>query len=343
MLFMASCHSIELTQLLYKLMHSKHSGGQSLTFFIDVLCALDNLIIKNLIWINKICHFAAENGAVLDHLSWHFAVLGNNTVHVFDELVFIGSLHNFSEFFYVLIMKPFLEEFVWFKLLASDNSLQESTQIFFSPFDRFFWFLLLFVWKWRNNHVRKIFDQDFSQKVKVGIFPHYCPVYIFRPFRLCGHFIQKITGWKNSARFQTSIRNSNLYSFVEKWTLPNLRRWYKWSLFFHIFSSILVHNIEHLLNFVLSILLPTVRLSLVKLLVWLLIFILIIGLIICVLIIVLGVVHSLVHVSNAFCSVHFGVIVLILGVLIMLIVGHLITFLLLITTAVDVVVLHHLS
>lgn len=63
-LVIAPSHPIEFTQLLDKLVHRKHGGRQRLTLIVDVLRALDYFVVKNLVRVDEVGHFAAKNGAV---------------------------------------------------------------------------------------------------------------------------------------------------------------------------------------------------------------------------------------------------------------------------------------
>lgn len=57
-------HPVELTHLLYKLMHGEHLGRQRFTVFVNVFGALDHFTVENLVGIDEVGHFGAEYAVV---------------------------------------------------------------------------------------------------------------------------------------------------------------------------------------------------------------------------------------------------------------------------------------
>ena len=64
MLILALGHAVQLAQLFDEFVHCEHGGGQGLTLLIDVLGALNHFVVEDLIRINEIVHFMAENSTI---------------------------------------------------------------------------------------------------------------------------------------------------------------------------------------------------------------------------------------------------------------------------------------
>jgi len=111
-LILATRHPVELTELLDELVHGKHGSRQGLTLVVDVLGALDDLIIQDLVRVDKICHFAAEDSAVRDHLGWHSALHGQHVFHLAHIFLFLGRLCRLRKLLCVIILQPVTEVLV---------------------------------------------------------------------------------------------------------------------------------------------------------------------------------------------------------------------------------------
>lgn len=146
MLILAPSHPIELTQLLNKLVHSKHCRCKSLWFLVYIFRALYDLVVQYLVRICEISHFCAENCTVLDHLCSYSTLAWDNVVHWANVFSFFFIFHYFLKFFDIVIFKPLNEKWVRLKFFTSSNSLQKSGEIFFSSFNWFITFLFLFHW-----------------------------------------------------------------------------------------------------------------------------------------------------------------------------------------------------
>ena len=170
MLILAPCHSIKFTKLLNELVHCKHRRSKSLWFFINILCTLNDLVVQNLIGIDKISHFTAENCAVRNHLCWYSSLRRDDIFHFSYIFFLVLIFHDFLKFFDVIILEEFNQERIWLKLFSSAYSGKESSQILFSSFDGFLRLLFLLYWKWRHYHIGEKFNEHFPQEVKVLIF-----------------------------------------------------------------------------------------------------------------------------------------------------------------------------
>ena len=63
-LILAASHPVELAELLDELVHCEHSCRQRLTLVVDVLGALYDLVVQDLVRVDEIRHLAAEHRAV---------------------------------------------------------------------------------------------------------------------------------------------------------------------------------------------------------------------------------------------------------------------------------------
>lgn len=134
-LILAPRHSVELAELLDELVHREHGRGQRLTLIIDILGALNNLVIQYLIRVNKVSHLTAKHGAVRHHLGGHAALHRPHILHTPHVLLFLGCLRRLGEFFCIVVLQPVAEVLVRLDLLAPAKSLQESRKVLLSASD----------------------------------------------------------------------------------------------------------------------------------------------------------------------------------------------------------------
>lgn len=111
-LVLAPRHSVQLAELLDELVHGEHGRGQRLTLVIDVLRALDHLVVQYLIGVNEVSHLAAKDCAVRDHLSWHAALLRSHILHTSHILLLLRCFRRLGEFFGVVVLEPIAEVLV---------------------------------------------------------------------------------------------------------------------------------------------------------------------------------------------------------------------------------------
>ena len=81
MLVRAPRHSVELPKLLDVLVHGEHGRRQSLALLVDVLRALDHLVVEDLVGVDKLDHLVPEHLAVRERLCGHFPFLGCHTIN----------------------------------------------------------------------------------------------------------------------------------------------------------------------------------------------------------------------------------------------------------------------
>ena len=142
-LILAASHPIELTELLDKLVHCKHGGGEGLTLVVDVFGAFDYFVVQDLIRVDEIGHFTAKNSTIRDHLSGHTALHRPHILHIPYILLLLSRFRRLSELFGIVILQPFTEVLIRLDFFTPAKGLQESRKVFLSSSYRLFGLLLL--------------------------------------------------------------------------------------------------------------------------------------------------------------------------------------------------------
>jgi hypothetical protein len=93
LLIRASGHPIEFTKLFNKLLHRVHSCSESLTLWINILRAFNYFVIKNLIRINKVCHFTTKYRTIWNHLGWYSSLIWYYIFHFSNIFGLFCLLH----------------------------------------------------------------------------------------------------------------------------------------------------------------------------------------------------------------------------------------------------------
>lgn len=103
-LILAPRHSIQLAELLDELVHREHRRGQRLTLIIDILRALNHLVIQYLVRVDEVSHLTAKDCAVRHHLGRHAALHRPHILHTSHKLLFLGCLRRLGEFLRIIVL-----------------------------------------------------------------------------------------------------------------------------------------------------------------------------------------------------------------------------------------------
>lgn len=134
-LILAPRHSVQLAELLDELVHGEHRRGQRLTLIIDILRALNNLVIQYLVRVDEVSHLTAKDSAVRHHLGRHAALHRSHILHTSHKLLFLRGLRRLGEFFGIVVLEPVAEVLVRLDLFAPAKSLQESREVLLAASD----------------------------------------------------------------------------------------------------------------------------------------------------------------------------------------------------------------
>ena len=150
-------------------MHGKHRSGKSFALLVDVVCALNDLAVQDLVGVDVVRHLAAEDSAVRDHLARHLALQAFDALHAFVHLDLFSLFVDLGELLGVFDGEPLDKVLAALEFLGPHDGLHEPREVLLPPLYALITFLLLLKWQWWYDQVWVLLQKDFTELVEVLI------------------------------------------------------------------------------------------------------------------------------------------------------------------------------